>query len=90
MATVVAAAHYGMKYRVDPGKMVQQGAEIVPKLKIPHRWDAAIDRFARSKVLPDYLGADYCKYYAIVRRAESQQFHNTISQLDYDWYLRAV
>ena len=90
MAAVAAGAHYGMKNRIDPGKMVEQGAEIVPKMKIPNRWDAAIDRFARSKVLPEYLGSDYCKYYAMVRRAESQQFHNRISQLDFDWYLRAV
>ena len=90
MAAVAAGAHYGMKNRIDPGKMIEQGAEIVPKLKIPHRWDAALDRFARSKVLPEYLGEDYCRYYTRVRRAESQKFHNRICQIDFDWYLRAV
>ena len=67
MAAVVAGAHYGMKNRLDPGPMVEQGAEIVPKLKIPHRWDAAINRFMRSKVLPEYLGKEYCRYYAMTR-----------------------
>jgi glutamine synthetase len=90
MAAVAAAAHHGMKNKLDPGKMVEQGAQIVPKLKIPNRWDAALDRFARSKVLPEYLGKDFCKYYTIVRRTESRKFHNRISQLDFDWYLRAV
>ena len=90
MAAVVAGVDHGLRNKLDPGKMVEQGAEIVPKLKIPHRWDAALDRFARSKVLPDYLGKDYCKHYAMVRRAESEQFHNYVSQLDFDWYLRAV
>ncbi len=90
MAAVAAGAHYGMKHRIDPGKMVEQGAEIVPQLKIPHRWDAALDRFARSKVLSEYLGEAYCRHYTTVRRVESEKFHNHVAQLDFDWYLRAV
>lgn len=90
MAAVAAGVHHGLKNKIDPGKMVEQGAEIVPKLKIPHRWEAAIDKFERSKVLPEYLGADYCRYYAINRRYEAEQFNNKVSQLDFDWYLRAV
>jgi len=89
-AAVVAGVHHGLKNKCDPGKMVQQGESIVPKLKIPNRWDAAIDRFERSKVLPDYLGKDYCKYFAMNRREESRRFHNRVSQLDFDWYLRSV
>jgi glutamine synthetase len=90
MAVVAAGVHYGMRYRVDPGDMVEQGAEIVPELEIPNRWDAALDLFEESDVLREYLGEDYCRYYTMVRRAESQKFHNHISQLDFDWYLRAV
>ncbi len=90
MATVVAGAHHGMKNRIDPGPIVEQGANIAPKLKIPNRWDAAIDKFSRSKVLPEYLGRDYCRYYAMNRRAESAKFHNVVSQTDFDWYLRNV
>jgi len=89
-AAVVAGVHYGLKNKCDPGKMVEQGESIVPRLRIPNRWDAAIDRFGRSKILPDYLGKDYCKYFAMNRREESRRFHNTVSQLDFDWYLRSV
>ena len=90
MAAVVAGVHHGLKNKIDPGVMVEQGAHITPKLKIPNRWDTAIDKFSRSKVLPEYLGEDYCKYYAMNRRAEANKFHNVVSQLDFDWYLRAV
>ncbi|MBT8082218.1 MAG: glutamine synthetase family protein [Gammaproteobacteria bacterium] len=90
MAAVVAGAHYGIKNRIDPGRMVQQGEAIVPKLRIPNRWDQALDRFARSKVLREYLGEDYCRYYTMVRRAESARFHNAVAPLDFDWYLRSV
>lgn len=90
MAAIVAATHYGIKNKIDPGKMVEQGAHIVPKLKVPNRWDAAIDKFAHSKILPEYLGKDYCRYYAMNRRAEAVKFHNSVTQLEFDWYLRAV
>ena len=89
-AAVVAGVHHGLKNKCDPGAMVQQSQMVVPKLKIPNRWDQAIDKFSRSKILPEYLGADYCKYLAMNRRAESAKFHNIVSELDFDWYLRAV
>jgi len=90
MASIVAGVHHGLKNKIDPGVMIEQGAHMTPKLKIPNRWEAAIDKFSRSKVLPEYLGKDYCKYYAMNRRAEERKFHNVVSQLDFDWYLRAV
>ena len=89
-AAIVAGVHYGLKNKCDPGSMVEQGANITPKLKIPNRWEAAIAKLERSKILPAYLGKDYCKYFAMNRRAESVQFHNTVSALDFDWYLRSV
>jgi glutamine synthetase len=89
-AAVVAGVHYGLKNKCDPGPMVQQSQMVTPKLRIPSRWDQAIDKFSRSKILPEYLGKDYCKYYAMNRRAESAKFHNIVSDLDFDWYLRAV
>lgn len=89
-AAVAAGVHYGLKNKCDPGTMVEQGQYLEPKIKIPNRWDAAIDKFSRGKILRDYLGRDYCKYYAMNRRRESEQFHNQVSQLDFDWYLRSV
>jgi glutamine synthetase len=90
MAAVAASVDYGLRNKVDPGTMVEQGAEIIPELRIPNRWDAALDALERSEVLPEYLGDDYCRYYAMVRRAESEKYHNQVAQLDFDWYLRSV
>ena len=89
-AAILAAVDHGLRNRIEPPRMVEQGEEISPKLKIPNRWDAALDRFARSKVLPDYLGEDFCKAYQANRRAECTQYHNEVAMLDYEWYLRAV
>ena len=89
-AAILAGVHYGIKNRCDPGPMVEQGEVIRLKAKIPNRWDAAIDKFARSKILPQYLGAEYCRAYVAIKRDEAQRFHNIVSNADYDWYMRAV
>jgi glutamine synthetase len=79
-----------MKNRCDPGRMVEEGQVIRLKRKIPNRWDAAIDRFEKSKVFPDYFGKDYCRVYVANRRDEARRFHNVVSNVDFDWYMRAV
>ena len=89
-AAVVAGVHWGLKNKCDPGKMVQQGERINLKTRIPVRWDAAIDKFSRSKIFPGYLGAEFCRHFVINRRAEAKRFHDTVSPLDFEWYLRNV
>ena len=89
-AAILAGVHYGLKNRCDPGAMVAEGDVITLKSRLPNRWASAIDRFAKSRILPNYLGSDYCKAYVINRRAEEQSFNNVISDVDFDWYLRAV
>lgn len=89
-AAIAAGIHHGLKNKIDPGRMVEEGESVTLRTRIPDRWESAIDKFSRGKVLPDYLGERFCRYYAAHRRAESRQFHNVISPVDFDWYLRAV
>lgn len=89
-AAVLAGVDHGLKNRIDPPRMVAQGEVIAPKLRIPNRWDAALDKFARSKVLGDYFGDDYCRFFEINRRTECAAFHNEVTEVDYDWYLRSM
>lgn len=89
-AAVAAGIHHGLKNRCDPGRMVRERERLTLETRIPDRWETALDRFSRSRVLPAYLGEEYCRVYAINRRAESRQYHNTISPLDFEWYLRSV
>lgn len=89
-SAILAGVHFGLKNRCDPGRMVEEGEVITLKRKIPNRWDAAIDKFSRSKILPLYLGEEYCRIYAAHRRDESRKFHNVVSNVDFDFYMRAV
>ena len=89
-AAILAGVHYGLNNHCDPGQMVKEREIITLKQGIPNRWDTAIDKFSRSKVLPKYLGTEYCKSYVLNRRDESRLFHNVVSNTDFDWYMRAV
>ncbi len=89
-AAILAGIHYGVKNRLDPGRMVEEGEVVKLKRKIPNRWDDALAKMSRSAVLHEYLGTEFCKAYVANKRDESRRFHNHVSELDFDWYLRAV
>lgn len=89
-AAILAGVDFGLKNKAEPPRMVEQGEPLAPKLKIPNRWDKALDRFSRSKVLPAYLGEEYVRYFSANRRNECEAFHNEVTALDYDWYLRSM
>jgi glutamine synthetase len=89
-AAILAGVHCGLKNRCEPPRMVEAGEKVTPKRKMPNRWDTAIDKFARGKILRQYLGTEFCHHYAANRRDESRRFHNVVSNTDFDWYRRAV
>lgn len=89
-AALLAGIEHGLRERIEPPKMIAQGAIIKPKRSIPNRWDQALDKFERSRILPAALGREFCRCFAINRRRESALFHNQVPNIDYDWYLRSL
>ena len=89
-ACILAGIDHGLKNRIQPPAMIEEGSKVRPKARIPTRWDRALDRFARSKVLPAYLGARWCQHFLINRRAECERYHNLVPITDFEWYLRSV
>jgi glutamine synthetase len=90
LACILAGLHHGIVNQLDPGRMVQSGEVLEEKILLPTRWDAALDAFERSTVLPKYLDERYHQLYATCRREECERFHAEISNRDYEWYLRAI
>lgn len=90
LATILAAAHDGLTKRTEPPPMVRE-EEVVPEVvRLSPRWERAIDAFAAGRLLPAYLGEEFCRVYAAARRFEAEQFHAQVGNLDYDWYLPAI
>tara|TARA_R110001599_G_scaffold353817_1_gene598933 strand:+ start:63577 stop:65025 length:1449 start_codon:yes stop_codon:yes gene_type:complete len=90
-AAVLAGIHHGITQRCEPGPMIAEGTQLSDQeVTLPNRWEQALVAFDGSAVLPTYLGRDYCSAFSSIRRAECDAFHARISNLDYEWYLRAM
>jgi glutamine synthetase len=91
LAALLAGVHHGMKNQIDPGPPVvgdgyAQSAET--GIRLPSNWFSAVDTFAASPVMADYLGERFVRMFASVKRTEQERFFEVVSPLDYDWYLR--
>jgi len=91
MAAVLAGLLHGMNKNLDPGRPVPSGADLSDaKVTLPRRWDDALALFRDSSTLPEYLGKTYCNTFAALRQGECNDYHGRVSNLDYEWYLRAL
>ena len=90
LAAVLAGIHYGLERRLEPGAPVTGNAyaEVPPSL--PLSWESAIAALAAAQILPDYLGAAFCRLYRVCRAAERDRFDDLITPAEYAWYLAAV
>jgi len=86
-AAVLAGVHHGLATSADPGSKHtgNAGAEIDESLPLT-LWQA-LASFQTSKILPEYLGADYIEMYSQVKTAEFNDFMDEISPREYRWYL---
>ena len=89
-AAILAGIHHGLSNRCDAGRMIKAGENFKPKIELPVRWDDSLDAFEKARVLPQYLGSDFCDVFAKCKRDESERFHAQISNRDYEWYLKLI
>ena len=89
-AAIFAGMHHGISNKVEPGTMIQEREPVDDEVTLPTRWPLALDAFDKGKILPRYFGKDYHELYGICRREESDRFESEVSDIDYEWYCRAV
>ena len=90
VATVLAGVHDGLTRRADPGPPIAGDGYGETGERLPTDWAYAIERFARSEVLGDYLGAEAVEMFATVKRVEHERYTSVVTPLDYDWVLRSA
>ncbi|HVF82634.1 MAG TPA: glutamine synthetase family protein [Sphingomicrobium sp.] len=94
MAAVLAAMHQGIVNKLDPGSAITgngyEQASATTAAPMPANWFAAVDRFAQSAVLKDYMGERFVEVFAAVKRSEQDRYFAQVPRLDYDWYLRTA
>ena len=90
LAAVLAAAHFGIANKLDPGPAITgngYAASPDPALALPTNWFSAVDRFAASTVMQDYLGERFVRMFTTVKRTEQSRFFDIITAADFDWCL---
>jgi len=90
LAAVLAGIHHGLSERLDPGPPITGNAYVEVEPSLPLSWDRAIDALAAAHILPDYLGAEFCRLYRVCRAAERDRFADLITPAEYAWYLGTV
>ncbi len=91
MAAIAAGIHHGMTQQCEPKTpMIKEGEEMEEVITLPREWGVALDKFAESKMLPEYFGSEYCGFFESIRRSECEEFAAKVSNIDYEWYLRPL
>jgi len=86
-AVALAAMHHGMVNQIDPGPPSEGNVGAVLSPDLPFNWRAALERLRDAKVLPGYLGAEYCELYRQTKEFELAKFEADVPPLEYQWYL---
>jgi glutamine synthetase len=89
-AAIMAGLDHGITQHCNPGRMIQEREELEDIVTLPVHWPQALDAFEAGTILPDYLGKDFARIFALCRREESNRFQTEVSNRDYEWYMRAV
>ncbi len=88
LAAILAGVHHGIENRIDPGapsSLVNESGNV--DRTWPLNWPDALDRFAESSFARQYLTDEYFKLYYELKRGEMAEFHQKISDREYQWYL---
>ena len=87
LASVLAGALHGLENKLEPTPMASGNAGAAVDENLPLKPWAAIDAIENASILPNYLGKDYPRTYAAVKRAELDDFLSAITSREYEWYL---
>ncbi|HEX7801191.1 MAG TPA: glutamine synthetase family protein [Pseudoxanthomonas sp.] len=88
-AAVLAGMLHGLENGFDPGAPVVGNAYEQTEIRTPY-WRQAIDDFMGSEFIREQFGESFRHIYGQQKLKEMQTFYTQVTNLEYDWYLRAV
>lgn len=86
-AAILAASHYGVREKLDPGAPVEGNGYAQATSYLPTDWLSALDALERSAWARDVFGAAFLKVFLAIKRAEYRQFMGEVGEQDWRWYL---
>lgn len=89
LACVLAGMHHGIVNRIVPPDPITGPVPEETDPDLPLDLPAALRALGAARILPDYLGEDFCRLYAEARRLEHAGLQAIIPPAEYAYYLRA-
>ncbi|MGB1150626.1 MAG: glutamate--putrescine ligase, partial [Candidatus Pseudothioglobus sp.] len=74
------------KYPLDKETVGNAHAQHKPELGIT--WREAVDKTSRSKIVKEFFGEQFQKSYQVVKEHEINRFESTVTDFEYNSYLR--
>jgi glutamine synthetase len=90
LAAVLAGIHHGLSHELEPDAPITGNAYAQAPPRLPLSWDRALDALEGAAILPEYLGAAFCRLYRVCRAAERDRFADVITPTEYAWYLHTL
>lgn len=90
LAALLAGIEHGLAHRLDPPPPVTGNAYTQFAPSLTNSWDRALELLEASEAMNDALGIDFLDVFLANRRAERNHAMQSVSLLEYDWYLRQV
>ncbi|MCC5883516.1 MAG: glutamine synthetase [Halomonas sp.] len=90
LAVLLAGIEHGIERQLKPPAPVAGNAYEQFEPTLTNSWLQALELLEASEPLRAALGSDFVHVFVANRRAERDQAMQTVSQLEYAWYLRHV
>jgi glutamine synthetase len=87
MAAVLAGMLHGIENRRTPTPETKGDAGDGADRNVPFAFTAAVERFAKAKILPQHIAPNMLDLLRDQKREEMRKFMGVISRQEYDWYL---
>ena len=90
MASVLAGIHHGLTNKIDPGAPVEGNSYEQNEQSLPTNLRDALRVLDDSEVMAKYIDPMYIDVFVACKESELAEFENSISDLEYNWYLHTV
>jgi glutamine synthetase len=90
MASVLAGIHHGLTNKIEPGAPVEGNSYEQNEQSLPNNLRDALRELDDSEVMARYIDPLYIDVFVACKESELAEFENSISDLEYNWYLHTV
>ncbi|WP_317931371.1 glutamine synthetase family protein [Halioxenophilus sp. WMMB6] len=90
VAAVLAGMHWGLQQKCNCDEAISGNAYAKSKPSNPYHWQQSINLFSNSSWIKNYFGSEFQKVFSHLKQAEINHFNQTITPLEYDWYLQTI